>query len=133
MLAAILICGASFFTSCKDNDDNPATAQEEDVAPDMPTLKIDPNEFQPIDVSVALLGSLANNSADVEAAKYWLTDVTTSVTDETQVVITDEINAGNEEAIISVLTRFGTLLLIEPKADNVRQYGEYFGVDPNVD
>ena len=87
MLAAILICGASVFTSCKDNDDNPATAQEEDVAPDMPTLKIDPNEFQPIDVSVALLGSLANNSADVEAAKYWLMDVTTSVTDETQTSI----------------------------------------------
>ena len=133
MLAAILICGASVFTSCIDNDDNPATAQEEDVAPDMPTLEIDPNEFQPIDVSVALLGSLANNSADVKAAKYWLKDVTTSVTDETQVVITDEINAGNEEAIISVLNRFGTLLVIEPKADNVRQYGEYFGVDPNAD
>ena len=135
MLATILICGtAAMFTSCVENTDNPATAQEEeDIAPEMPALEIDPGEFQPIDVSVALLGSLGNNSADVEAARYWLTDVTTSVTDETMVVITDEINAGNEEAIAEVLDRFGTLLVIDPKEDNVRQYAEALGIDPNAD
>lgn len=134
MLAAILICGtAVMFTSCDDNADNPAPAQEEDIAPEMSALEIDPNEFQPIDISVALLGSLGNNSADVEAARYWLKDVTTSVTDETQVVITDEINAGNEEAIVSVLDRFGTLLVVDPKENNVKQYAEALGLAPDAD
>lgn len=134
MLAAILICGTTaVLTSCTDKNDNPSQPTTEvDEAPDFPELEIDPNEFQPIDISVALLGSLSS-SAEEYAAEYWFTNMTGQVTDETMVVITDEITDANKDDIIKVLNRFGMLLVVDPNEDNVRQYGEYFGVTPDED
>ena len=132
MLTAIFACGAAIaFTSCVANDDN---AGAEPTVADVPKLEIDPSEFSPadLDVNVALLGSLSSSAED-EAVRYWFPKVTGQVTDETQVVITDEITAGNKDDIIKVLDRFGMLLVVDPKEDNVRQYGEYFGVDPSDD
>ena len=128
--AAALLFGMS---ACTDRNDNPVTpTEEEDVVVNVPELEIDPSEFQPIDVSVALLGSLSSY-AEEEAVRYWFTDVHGQVTDESMVVITDEITPANEAAIIEVLDRYGVLLVVDPKEDNVRQYGEYFGVDPSDD
>ena len=127
--AASLLLGLS---ACTDKNDNPVTPSETDEALNIPELEIDPSEFQPIDVSVALLGSLSNY-AEEEAVKYWFTDVHGQVTDKSMVVITDEITAANEEAILTVLNRYGMLLLVDPKEDNVRKYGEYFGVAPDED
>lgn len=130
MLAAILICGTvTGLTSCKDNDDNPVKDNEETA---YQGKTIDPNEFQPIDVSTALLGSLSS-SADEEVVKYWFPKVTGQVTDETMVVITDEITAANEADIVKVLDRYGMLLVVDPKEDNVKQYAEALGIDPNAD
>jgi hypothetical protein len=132
MLTAIFACGAAIaFTSCVANEDNvgsDATVEE------IPQLEIAASEFNPtdLDVNVALLGSLSSSAED-EAVRYWFPKVTGQVTDETEVVITDEITAANKDAIIKVLNRFGMLLVVDPKEDNVRQYGEYFGVEPNVD
>ena len=132
MLIAICVCGAALvFTSCVANEDNvgsDATVEE------IPQLEIAASEFNPtdLDVNVALLGSLSSSAED-EAVRYWFPKVTGQVTDETEVVITDEITAANKDAIIKVLNRFGMLLVVDPKEDNVRQYGEYFGVEPNVD
>ena len=127
--AAALLLGMS---ACTDKNDNPVTPPEEEEVLNFPKLEIDPNEFQPIDVSVALLGSLSS-SAEEEAVRYWFPKVAGLVTDETMVVITDEINAANEADIIKVLDRFGMLLVVNPKEDNVRKYGEYFGVTPDDD
>ena len=127
--AAALLLGLS---ACTDKNDNPVTPSETDEALNIPESEIDPNEFQPLDVSVALLGSLSNY-AEEEAVKYWFTDVHEQVTDESMVVITDEITAANEEDILKVLGRFGMVLLVDPKEDNVRKYGEYFGVEPDED
>lgn len=132
MLSAIFACGTAIaFTSCVANEDN---AGAEPTVADMPQLEIDPSEFNPtdLDVDVALLGTLSSSAED-EAVRYWFPKVTGQVTDETQVVITDEITAGNKDDIIKVLDRFGMLLVVDPKEDNVRQYGEYFGVTPDVD
>ena len=75
MLAAILICGTTAgLVSCTANEDNtvgPSTATEEDYV----NPGIDPNEFQPIDISTALLGSLSS-SADEEVVRYWFPKVT---------------------------------------------------------
>ncbi|MBQ8989103.1 MAG: hypothetical protein IJ067_05390 [Prevotella sp.] len=128
--AAVLLLGMS---ACKAKEDNPVTPpEEEDEVLNIPELEIDPSEFQPIDVSVALLGSLSN-SAEEEVVRYWFTDVHGQVTDETMVVITDEITATNEDDILTVLDRYGMLLLVDPKEDNVRQYAEEMGIDPNAD
>ena len=132
MLTAICVCGAALvFTSCVANEDNVGT---DATVEEIPQLEIDPSEFSPadLDVNVALLGSLSSSAED-EAVRYWFPKVTGQVTDETQVVITDEITAGNKDDIIKVLDRFGMLLVVDPKEDNVRQYGEYFGVTPDVD
>ena len=128
--AAALLFGMS---ACSDRNDNPVTpTEEDDVVLNIPELEIDPSEFQPIDVSVALLGSLSSY-AEEEAVRYWFTNVQGQVTDESMVVITDEITAANETDILKVLGRFGMVLLVDPKEDNVRQYGEYFGVAPDED
>ena len=135
MLAAILVCGAATgFVSCNDNVDNPSqpSGEVDNGASDIPKQKIDPNEFQPIDVSTALLGSLSSSAKD-EAVRYWFPKVTGQVNDETMVVITDEITDANKADILKVLNRFGMLLVVGPKEDNVRQYGEYFGIDPDDD
>lgn len=130
-VAAILIGGTAMgLASCtsKDNPvdvvDNPVTTKSE--------LKIAASEFQPIDINVALLGSLSS-SADEEVVRYWFPKVTGRVTDKTMVVITDEITAANEADIIKVLERFGMLLVVDPKEDNMRKYGDYFGVTPDED
>ena len=132
MLAAILICGTTAgLVSCTANEDNtvgPSTATEEDYV----NPGIDPNEFQPIDISTALLGSLSS-SADEEVVRYWFPKVTGQVTDETMVVITDEITEANKADIIKVLDRYGMMLLIGPKEANVREYAEEMGIDPNAD
>ena len=124
--AAALLLGMSACTK----EDNPVTPPEGEVT--VPAHEIDPNEFQPIDVSVALLGSYGSY-AEEEATKYWFKDVQGQVTDKTMVVITDEITAANKADIIKVLDRYGMLLLIDPKEDNVRQYAEEMGIDPNAD
>jgi len=122
--AAALLLGMSACTK----EDNPVTPPEGEVT--VPAHEIDPNEFQPIDVSVALLGSLSNYG---EVAAYWFKDVQGQVTDKTMVVITDEITAANKADIIKVLDRYGMMLLVDPKEDNVRQYAEEMGIDPNAD
>ena len=133
MLAIIFIFGiATGITSCVIDDNAIQPTAETTEEENIPDLEIDPSEFQPIDISVALLGSLSSY-AEEEATRYWFTNVTNAVTDETIVVITDEITADNKAAIASVLERFGTMLLLEPKADNVKQYAKELGVDPNAD
>lgn len=127
--AAALLLGMS---ACTDNNDTPVIAEEDDEVLDFPKQEIDPNEFQPIDISVALLGTLSDY-AEEEAARYWFKNVQGQVTDETMVVITDEINAANEADIVKVLGRYGMLLVVDPKEENVRQYGKYFGVEHNED
>lgn len=122
--AAALLLGMSACTK----EDNPVTPPEGEVT--VPAHEIDPNEFQPIDVSVALLGSLSNYG---EVAAYWFKDAQGQVTDKTMVVITDEITVANKPDIVKVLDRYGMLLLIDPKEDNVRQYAEEMGIDPNAD
>ena len=124
--AAALLLGMSACTK----EDNPVTPPEGEVT--VPAHEIDPNEFQPIDVSVALLGSYGSY-AEEEAIKYWFKDVQGQVTDKTMVVITDEITAANKADIIKVLDRYGMMLLVDPKEDNVRQYAEEMGIDPNAD
>ena len=96
--AAALLLGMSACT----NDDNPSQPIPEEEEVNIPVKEIDPNEFQPIDISVALLGSLGSSAED-EVVRYWFPKVTGQVTDETMVVITDEITAANEAAIAEVL------------------------------
>ncbi len=100
-------------------------------APSMPKLTVDPNEYQSINVSVALLGSLGDY-AEEAAIIYWFKEVTNTVTDKTQVVITDQITEGNKADIAKVLARFGTLLLVDPTEANVKQYAEEMGFDPDA-
>ena len=131
LTSAMIVCCTTFtFTSCSD-DDTPAEKAEGIIeygeGPD-----IDPNEFQPIDVSTALLGSLSSSAED-EVVRYWFPKVTGQVTDETMVVITDKITASNEADIAKVLERYGMLLLVDPAEDNVRQYAKELGVNPNAD
>lgn len=136
MLAAILVCGtAAMLTSCVANEDNSTptpTPEPEGEEVSYEKLEIDPGELQPIDIPAALLGSMSSQAEDM-AAEYWFTNLTREVTDETMVVITDEITAGNEAAIADVLKRYGMLLLVDPNEANVRQYAEALGVDPNAE
>ena len=64
MFAAIILCGtATMFTSCLF-EDNPST-------PSRPIPEgADSKDYQPSDVSVALLGSLSSY-ADEEVINYW--------------------------------------------------------------
>ena len=139
----MVCCATAMLTACSDLidafRDNPATpsdtteeAEAEDDFPDYRELEINPGEFQPTDISTALLGSLSGY-AEEEVVKYWFTNLTTQVTDETMVVITDEISASNEAAIAEVLDRYGMLLVVDPKEDNVRQYADKLGIDPDAD
>ena len=68
MFAAIILCGtATMLTSCLF-EDNPSTSSR--AIPE----GADPKDYQPSDVSVALLGSLSSY-ADEEVVRYWFTDV----------------------------------------------------------
>lgn len=128
--AAVLLLGMS---ACVSNDDNPVTVEDEgNDFNDITELAIADGEFEPTDVSVALLGSLSS-AAEEEVTRYWFPNVTSQVTDETMVVITDEITDGNKADIEEVLGRYGMLLLADPKEDNVRKYAAELGVDPNAD
>lgn len=137
MLTAILICGTTAgLVSCTDKIDNPSQptveVEDDDDFQDGRELGIADSEFQPTDISTALLGSLSGY-VEEEVVRYWFTNLTTQVTDETMVVITDEITAANEEAIAEVLGRYGMLLVVDPKEENVRQYAEALGIDPDAD
>ena len=126
MFAAIILCGtATMFTSCLF-EDNPST-------PSRPIPEgADSKDYQPSDVSVALLGSLSSY-ADEEVINYWFTNVERHVTYKTMVVITNEINETNKEDIAKVLGRYGLLLVVDPKEENVKKYAEELGVDPDAD
>jgi hypothetical protein len=89
MFAAIILCGtATMLTSCLF-EDNPST-------PSRPIPEgADSKDYQPSDVSVALLGSLSSY-ADEEVINYWFTNVEHHVTYKTMVVITNEINETNK-------------------------------------
>ena len=128
-VVAVLLLG--MMSACTVND-NPASGETDITVPTVDALEIADGEFEPIEVNVALLGSLSN-PADAEAARWWLKDVTTEITDETQVVITDQITDANKKAIRKVLKRYGTLLLVYPDEANVKQYADYLGVDPDAD
>jgi hypothetical protein len=126
MFAAIILCGtATMLTSCLF-EDNPST-------PSRPIPEgADSKDYQPSDVSVALLGSLSSY-ADEEVINYWFTDVERHVTYKTMVVITNEINETNKEDIAKVLGRYGLLLVVDPKEENVKKYAEELGIDPDAD
>lgn len=126
MFAAIILCGtATMFTSCLF-EDNPST-------PSRPIPEgADSKDYQPSDVSVALLGSLSSY-ADEEVINYWFTNVERHVTYKTMVVITNEINETNKEDIAKVLGRYGLLLVVDPKEENVKKYAEELGIDPDAD
>lgn len=68
--AIVLLLGMN---ACVEKIDNPLppTAEVDDDILDFPELEIDPNEFQPTDISVALLGSL-DNYAEEEATRSGL-------------------------------------------------------------
>ena len=126
MFAAIILCGtATMFTSCLF-EDNPST-------PSRPIPEgADSKDYQPSDVSVALLGSLSSY-ADEEVINYWFTNVERHVTYKTMVVITNEINETNKEDIAKVLGRYGLLLVVDPTEENVKKYAEELGIDPDAD
>ena len=126
MFAAIILCGtATMFTSCLF-EDNPST-------PSRPIPEgADSKDYQPSDVSVALLGSLSSY-ADEEVINYWFTNVEHHVTYKTMVVITNEINETNKEDIAKVLGRYGLLLVVDPTEENVKKYAEELGIDPDAD
>ena len=126
MFAAIILCGtATMFTSCLF-EDNPST-------PSRPIPEgADSKDYQPSDVSVALLGSLSSY-ADEEVINYWFTNVEHHVTYRTMVVITNEINETNKEDIAKVLGRYGLLLVVDPTEENVKKYAEELGIDPDAD
>lgn len=126
IFAAIILCGtATMFTSCLF-EDNPST-------PSRPIPEgADSKDYQPSDVSVALLGSLSSY-ADEEVINYWFTDVERHVTYKTMVVITNEINETNKEDIAKVLGRYGLLLVVDPTEENVKKYAEELGIDPDAD
>lgn len=126
MFAAIILCGtATMLTSCLF-EDNPST-------PSRPIPEgADSKDYQPSDVSVALLGSLSSY-ADEEVINYWFTNVERHVTYKTMVVITNEINETNKEDIAKVLGRYGLLLVVDPKEENVKKYAEELGIDPDAD
>ena len=126
IFAAIILCGtATMLTSCLF-EDNPST-------PSRPIPEgADSKDYQPSDVSVALLGSLSSY-ADEEVINYWFTNVERHVTYKTMVVITNEINETNKEDIAKVLGRYGLLLVVDPKEENVKKYAEELGVDPDAD
>lgn len=127
MFAAILTCGAAMgISSCSFNDDNPSSSSR--AIPE----GANPKDYQPSDVSVALLGSLGSY-AEEEVVRYWFTDVNTQVTNKTMVVITDEINETNQDAIAEVLKRYGLLLVVDPTEANVKKYAEDLGIDPDAD
>ena len=127
MFAAILACGAAMgISSCSFNDDNPSSSSR--AIPE----GANPKDYQPSDVSVALLGSLGSY-AEEEVVRYWFTDVNTQVTDKTVVVITNEINETNKPAIAKVLERYGLLLVVDPTEANVKKYAEDLGIDPDAD
>lgn len=128
MFAAIILCGTAMgLTSCTFNDDNPASASDVELPPG-----VDASEFKPIDINVALLGSLSSYAEEL-AAEYWFKNVERKVSDKTQVVITDQITEANKADIAQVLARYGTLLLVDPDEANVKKYAEELGVDPNAD
>ena len=126
MFAAIILCGTTtMLTSCLF-EDNPST-------PSRPIPEgADSKDYQPSDVSVALLGSLSSY-ADEEVINYWFTDVERHVTYKTMVVITNEINETNKEDIAKVLGRYGLLLVVDPTEENVKKYAEELGIDPDAD
>ena len=126
IFAAIILCGtATMFTSCLF-EDNPST-------PSRPIPEgADSKDYQPSDVSVALLGSLSSY-ADEEVINYWFTNVERHVTYKTMVVITNEINETNKEDIAKVLGRYGLLLVVDPTEENVKKYAEELGIDPDAD
>ena len=126
MFAAIILCGtATMLTSCLF-EDNPST-------PSRPIPEgADSKDYQPSDVSVALLGSLSSY-ADEEVINYWFTNVEHHVTYKTMVVITNEINETNKEDIAKVLGRYGLLLVVDPTEENVKKYAEELGIDPDAD
>ena len=126
MFAAIILCGtATMLTSCLF-EDNPST-------PSRPIPEgADSKDYQPSDVSVALLGSLSSY-ADEEVINYWFTNVERHVTYKTMVVITNEINETNKEDIAKVLGRYGLLLVVDPTEENVKKYAEELGIDPDAD
>ena len=130
MMAAILTCGF-VTTSCDDALsvlDNPAQPETEVI----PKHEIDNGEFQPSDINVALLGSLSS-SADDQVVKYWFKNVLSSVTEKTQLVITDKLTDAYVEDIMNVLGRYGTVLIVDPDEQNVREYAEKLGgADPNA-
>ena len=126
IFAAIILCGtATMLTSCLF-EDNPST-------PSRPIPEgADSKDYQPSDVSVALLGSLSSY-ADEEVINYWFTNVEHHVTYKTMVVITNEINETNKEDIAKVLGRYGLLLVVDPTEENVKKYAEELGIDPDAD
>jgi hypothetical protein len=126
MFAAIILCGtATMLTSCLF-EDNPST-------PSRPIPEgADSKDYQPSDVSVALLGSLSSY-ADEEVINYWFTNVEHHVSYKTMVVITNEINETNKEDIAKVLGRYGLLLVVDPTEENVKKYAEELGIDPDAD
>lgn len=133
LAAATLCCSAMFMlSSCTSTDDNPVPQTPTEESTDVPAQEIDPNDFQPTDISVALLGSLSSQ-ADDDVVRYWFTNLTTQVTDETAVVITDEITDANEEAIAQVLENYGVLLVVSPKEDNVKKYAKALGIEASAD
>ena len=135
MLTAIFACGAAIaFTSCVSNEDNAGspTQEEEEI---VEALEI-ADAFEPVGYEVALLcDESAFDANELAAIKYWLPKVVfNTVTDETAVVITNEITEANKANIAKVLgENYGMLLLVDPKEANVKQYAEELNMDANAD
>ena len=135
MLIAICVCGAALvFTSCVSNEDNAGspTQEEEEI---VEALEI-ADAFEPVGYEVALLcDESAFDANELAAIKYWLPKVVfNTVTNETAVVITNEITDANKANIAKVLgENYGMLLLVDPKEANVKQYAEELNMDANAD
>ena len=135
MLTAIFACGAAIaFTSCVSNEDNAGspTLEEEEI---VEALEI-ADAFEPVEYEVALLcDESAFDANELAAIKYWLPKVKfNTVTNETAVVITNEITEANKANIAKVLgENYGMLLLVDPKEANVKQYAEELNMDANAD
>ena len=94
MLAAILICGASVFTSCSSNDDNPTPSEPEG---EMFPLPVEPTTDQlevkvTADMPTAVLSQFDENSVGAALVKR-LSQTTNAIGDDTKLVLLDDSKA----------------------------------------
>ena len=124
MLAAILICGASVFTSCSSNDDNPTPSEPEG---EMFPLPVEPTTDQlevkvTADMPTAVLSQFDESTVAAALIKR-LTTTTTAIGDDTKLVLLDgsqakSLTEADYFALARVIFNGGYVALHRPKFGN---------------